>query len=164
RWNPPETSSACGPKAARWTCMAGSTRCCGGPSRSRMSGFPMGIEAKRFQSRWNSDKTASAHGLPEDSLLPRDTRRSLPLMMLRARDVVMARFRPFLMQHDLSEQQWRVLRVLGEVDQMDSREVAERACLMAPSLTRIVRALETRRLIVKRRHPDDARRIFLSIT
>jgi len=112
----------------------------------------------------NSDKTASAHGLPEDSLLPRDTRRSLPLMMLRARDVVMARFRPFLIQHDLSEQQWRVLRVLGEVDQMDSREVAERACLMAPSLTRIVRALETRRLIVKRRHPDDARRIFLSIT
>src|SRR5690606_16843916 len=109
-------------------------------------------------------KTASAHGLPEDLLLPRDTRRSLPLMMLRARETVMARFRPFLTEHNLSEQQWRVLRVLGEVDRMDSREVAERACLMAPSLTRIVRALEARRLIVKRRHPDDARRIFLSIT
>ena len=40
--------------------------------------------------------------------------RSLPIMLLRAREAVMKRFRPMLKAHGLSEQQWRVLRVLNE--------------------------------------------------
>ncbi|MFT5000920.1 MAG: hypothetical protein ACI875_001925, partial [Planctomycetota bacterium] len=38
------------------------------------------------------------------------TEKSLPIMLLRAREAVMRRFRPMLRLHDLSEQQWRVLR------------------------------------------------------
>jgi homoprotocatechuate degradation regulator HpaR len=102
--------------------------------------------------------------VPEDLLLPRDTRRSVPIMLLRAREAVMSRFRPLLARHDLSEQQWRVIRVLGEVDSLEAREVAERACVLAPSLTRILKALEERGLITRRIDPNDRRRILLSIT
>ena len=59
----------------------------------------------------------------------------------------MARFRPILHARDVTEQQWRVIRVLGEESPLDASEVADRACVLAPSLTRIIRALEERRLI-----------------
>jgi hypothetical protein len=49
--------------------------------------------------------------LPEDMLLPRDTRRALPIALLRAREAVMVRFRPILRYHGVTEQQWRVMRV-----------------------------------------------------
>jgi len=76
----------------------------------------------------------------------------------------MAGFRPILARHDLSEQQWRVMRVLGEVENLDARELAERACVLAPSLTRILKVLEERRLVIRERHDCDGRRILLSIT
>ncbi|HTV71474.1 MAG TPA: homoprotocatechuate degradation operon regulator HpaR [Rhizobiaceae bacterium] len=102
--------------------------------------------------------------LPDDSLLPRDTRRSLPISLLRARDAVMARFRPILAARDVSEQQWRVLRVLAEAGPLDATEVAERACLLAPSLTRIMRSLEERRFITRDRDTGDGRRVRLAIS
>ena len=40
--------------------------------------------------------------------------RSLPMQLLRAREAVMQRFRPMLHQHGVTEQQWRVIRVLVE--------------------------------------------------
>lgn len=97
-------------------------------------------------------------------LLPRLTRRSLPIALLRARESIMRRFRPMLACHDITEQQWRVLRVLNEGDEADGSEVAERSCIMAPSLSRIVRSLDERGLINRRRDPGDARRTMLSIT
>lgn len=101
--------------------------------------------------------------LAEDSLLPRDTRRSLPIALLRAREAVMSRFRPLLAAHDVTEQQWRVIRVLGETSPLDATEVAERACVLAPSLTRIIKALEDRGLITRERDANDGRRALLAI-
>lgn len=101
---------------------------------------------------------------PQDEPLPSDTRRSLPMALLRAREAVMARFRPVLAAHDVTEQQWRVIRVLGEESPLDASEVAARACLLAPSLTRMIRSLEARGLIDRSRHSGDARRAMLSIT
>jgi hypothetical protein len=40
--------------------------------------------------------------------------RNLPRLLLQAREAVMAHTRPSLREHGLSDQQWRVLRVLGE--------------------------------------------------
>ena len=102
--------------------------------------------------------------LPDDALLPRDTRRALPIALLRAREALMARFRPILASHDVTEQQWRVIRVLGEESPLDASEVADRACVLAPSLTRIIRALEGRKLITRQRDAEDGRRIALAIT
>ena len=100
----------------------------------------------------------------QDALLPRDTRRSLPIALLRAREALMAHFRPLLAAHDLTEQQWRVIRVLGERGTLDASEVADRAFILAPSLTRIIRTLEERGLILRERGEADGRRVMLSLT
>jgi homoprotocatechuate degradation regulator HpaR len=106
---------------------------------------------------------AGQAALPKDALLPRDTRRALPIALLRARETVMARFRPILAARDVTEQQWRVVRVLGEESPLDATEVAERACVLAPSLTRIIKALEERQLITRERDAGDGRRLALAI-
>ncbi|MCC2113546.1 MAG: homoprotocatechuate degradation operon regulator HpaR, partial [Hyphomicrobiales bacterium] len=83
---------------------------------------------------------------------------------LRAREAVMSQFRPILAAHNVTEQQWRVIRVLAETDEIDAGELAERSCILAPSLTRILRALEERGLIARRRDLGDGRRSIVWIT
>jgi len=97
------------------------------------------------------------------SPLLQSTRRSLPMSLLRAREVVMAQFRPILAEHGVSEQQWRVIRVLGEQSPLDATELAQRASILAPSLTRIIKALEERNLITRGKVEGDGRRVMLSI-
>lgn len=95
---------------------------------------------------------------------PRHTRRSLPISLLRARESVMLKFRPMLARHDMNEQQWRVIRVLGEAGELDATELAERALILAPSLTRMLKALKIRKLIALRKDKDDRRRTLVSVT
>lgn len=101
--------------------------------------------------------------LPEDSLAPRTTRQSLPIALLRAREAMMSHFRPMLDGHGVNEQQWRVIRVLAEAGRLDASEVAERAHILAPSLTRMIRAMTERGLITKDRDEGDGRRVMLQI-
>ncbi len=63
----------------------------------------------------------------------RERRRSLAIGLLRAREAVMSHFRPILAAHDVTEQQWRVIRVLAEAGMLDASEVAEKAFILAPS-------------------------------
>ncbi len=98
-----------------------------------------------------------------DTPAPRTTKASLPMSLLRAREAVMSHFRPMLDRHGVNEQQWRVIRVLAEAGEMDASEVAERANILAPSLTRMIKALTERRLIVKARDEGDGRRVILTI-
>ncbi|MFB9950629.1 homoprotocatechuate degradation operon regulator HpaR [Rhizobium puerariae] len=100
----------------------------------------------------------------ESTAGPRATRRSLPIALLRAREAVMSHFRPMLAQHDVTEQQWRVIRVLDEAGMLDASEVAERAFILAPSLTRMIRSLEERGFISKHKDKGDGRRVLLQIT
>lgn len=90
--------------------------------------------------------------------------RSLPMALLRGREAVMRHFRPLLRAHGLSEQQWRILRALTEVDAIDVTELAERAFLLGPSLSRMLRDLEGRKLIARKLAKDDQRRSRVSIT
>ena len=57
-------------------------------------------------------KTSTA----EQEVHLRPLAQSLPMTLLRAREACMAEFRPMLHEHKLTEQQWRVLRVLMEND------------------------------------------------
>jgi homoprotocatechuate degradation regulator HpaR len=98
------------------------------------------------------------------AFLPTDVRHSLPMALLRARESVMRQFRPMLEAHGVNEQQWRVLRVLAEVEELDASEVAARANILAPSLTRMIRSMTDRGLIEKGRDDADARRVMLRIT
>lgn len=102
--------------------------------------------------------------LEQDALLPRNVKRSLPIALLRAREAVMTHFRPMLAAHDLTEQQWRVIRFLAENGVVDATEVAERTFILGPSLTRMIKTLESHGLIKKARDEADGRRVLLQIT
>ena len=92
------------------------------------------------------------------------TEESLPIMLLRAREALMKRIRPYLMEHDLSEQQWRVLRVLDEVGPLEPTELGERCVVLTPSLTRILAILEKRNAIHREKHPSDKRKQIIHLT
>lgn len=76
----------------------------------------------------------------------------------------MSHFRPVIAAHDVTEQQWRVIRALSEAGTLDASEVADKASILAPSLTRMIRSLEDRGLITKRKDKGDGRRTLLEIT
>ena len=94
-----------------------------------------------------------------------DIEDALPVTLLRAREAVMNRLRPVLNKHGITEQQWRVLRLLEKHAQtMDASELARRCCILMPSLTRIVRGLEASGLLRRQTHARDKRRLRISIT
>ena len=94
----------------------------------------------------------------------RDFSKSLPMSLLRAREAVMKQFRPSLRVHGLTEQQWRILRALAAVDAIEVTELARVAFLLGPSLSRILRDLESRQLIERRTRKADLRRGVVSIS
>jgi homoprotocatechuate degradation regulator HpaR len=94
----------------------------------------------------------------------REFSRSLPMSLLRAREAVMRQFRPSLRDHGLTEQQWRILRALASVEILEVTELAHVAFLLGPSLSRILRDLETRHLIERRVAKADLRRSVVSIS
>lgn len=92
------------------------------------------------------------------------TNRSLPIALIRARENVMGPIRAMLHETGLTEQQWRVLRVLSESGEIDATELSVRACLLLPSLSRILRTMETKGLISRGQNAEDQRRQKLEIT
>lgn len=92
------------------------------------------------------------------------TSRSLPMALVRAREGVMSPIREMLAQTGITEQQWRVLRVLSEYGAMESKTLAERASLLFPSLTRIANTLRQKGLVVQTRDKVDRRRQFIEIS
>lgn len=90
--------------------------------------------------------------------------RSLPMALLRAREMVMQHFRPSLHAAGLTEQQWRVLRALASHGETDVTGLANATFLLAPSLTRILRELERRKIIRRRADPHDLRAALISLT
>jgi homoprotocatechuate degradation regulator HpaR len=94
----------------------------------------------------------------------REFSRSLPMSLLRAREAVMRQFRPSLRRHDLTEQQWRILRALSATDTIEVTELARTAFLLGPSLSRILRDLEARKLIERKTAKTDLRRGVVSIS
>lgn len=92
------------------------------------------------------------------------TARSLPIALLRARERVMGPIRSMLSDVGITEQQWRVLRVLDEAGPQDPTTIAESACLLLPSLTRILQKLEEKELITRTADKVDRRKQVVSIT
>lgn len=103
---------------------------------------------------------SSAQSQP--SMRPFD--RSLPMALLRAREAVMRGFRRLLREHGLNEQEWRIIRVLVEVNQIEIGELAERVFILKPSATRTIRNLEKRKIVARTRSSKDQRRAFISLT
>lgn len=98
-----------------------------------------------------------------DNSLPRPVNQSMPIALSRARESVMAHFRPLLAERGYTEQQWRVLRVLNEQGPLDATSLARHAALLLPSLTRILKALEDKKAILRQVNPVDSRRSLITL-
>ncbi len=94
----------------------------------------------------------------------RDFQHSLPMELLKARESAMARFRPMLRDHGLTEQQWRVVRTLAAYGNIDATELARRSFLLAPSLTRILQHLEGEKIVRRAADANDQRRAVFTLT
>ena len=94
--------------------------------------------------------------------------RNLPRLLLEAREAVMQHTRPSLREHGLSDQQWRVLRVLGEhagdPEGVETGRVAREALLLGPSLTGVLARMERDGLVQRQRCDVDARRTVVRAT
>ena len=70
----------------------------------------------------------------------------------------MAPIRDMLLASGLTEQQWRVLRILSEFGPQDLTEIARQACLLMPSLSRMIRSLADNGLVIRASDAKDRRR------
>ncbi|WP_438284352.1 homoprotocatechuate degradation operon regulator HpaR [Pseudomonas alabamensis] len=93
-----------------------------------------------------------------------ETRPSLTLSLLQAREAAMAFFRPLLNEHDLTEQQWRVIRILHQQGELESHQLAQSACILKPSMTGVLSRLERDGLVRRRKGSEDQRRVFVTLT
>ncbi len=76
----------------------------------------------------------------------------------------MGPIRAMLVDAGVTEQQWRVLRVLDEHGASDATTIADSACLLMPSLTRIIQLLEKKGFCIRHADFDDRRRVMVEIT
>ena len=86
------------------------------------------------------------------------------MSLLRAREAVMRQFRPNLREHGLTEQQWRILRTLDEMEQLEPREICEHCHILSPSMTGVLSRMEEMGLVTRERMPEDQRRVLVRMT
>jgi len=89
---------------------------------------------------------------------------SLPMALLSARESIMAFFRPHLNAEGLTEQQWRVIRVLRERQDLEFHQLATLCRILPPSLSGILTRLERMRLVRRRKPASDQRRLHVALT
>ncbi|MCH9853530.1 MAG: homoprotocatechuate degradation operon regulator HpaR [Alphaproteobacteria bacterium] len=109
------------------------------------------------------EKRYSKQPILDDNMIV-TTRQSLPISLLRTRELIMRDIRPILQKYELTEQQWRFLRVVSEFNHADASLIADKACLLAPSVTRILRNLVKRGYVTSHTDPTDKRRLIVKIT
>ncbi len=95
--------------------------------------------------------------------------RNLPRLLLQARESVMAHTRPGLRSHGLSDQQWRVLRVLGEDhgnagQGLETGRIGREAFITGPSLSGVLTRMERDGLVQRQRDASDQRRTVVRPT
>lgn len=91
-------------------------------------------------------------------------RDSLAGALLAAREAVMTPIRPMLSRAGVTEQQWRVLRVLNDLGPIDLKTLAQSALLFGPSVTRILKDLIQRDLVSRQPNPLDGRGAIVSLS
>jgi homoprotocatechuate degradation regulator HpaR len=90
--------------------------------------------------------------------------RNLPLLLLQAREQVIARFRPILNAHGITEQQWRIVRALIDTGPLEPREIGDLCRISSPSLAGVLSRMEELGYIRRKRLDHDQRRVRVSLT
>lgn len=84
--------------------------------------------------------------------------------LIAATESVISPLRQILRGFGVTEQQWRVLRVINDRRYADATSIAQHGLFHASSVTRIVRELAERGLISRKAAPGDRRRSLFSLT
>lgn len=96
--------------------------------------------------------------------------RSLAVACTRGREAVVSRFRDMLRREGLSEQQWRVLRILfddhvrGNPPRLTSVDISSKSCIHKVSISRIIQSLEKRGMVGRSASDQDGRAQYLHLT
>ena len=89
---------------------------------------------------------------------------SLPMLLNRSLDAIMPPYRDLFQEFGVTEQQWRVLRVLWEQKHLTSAQISSLTLLPSPSLVGILDRLERKDLVKRLRSTSDRREINIIIT
>ncbi len=90
--------------------------------------------------------------------------RSLAIACTRGRQAVVAQFSPLLADAGVSEQQWRVMRVLEDFNLISLSDLSDKSCIHKVSVTRILRILASRGYVEVTRDKKDKRAFNVRIT
>ncbi|MBN9092398.1 homoprotocatechuate degradation operon regulator HpaR [Pandoraea pnomenusa] len=86
------------------------------------------------------------------------------MLLLRAREKMMERFRPLISAHGVTDQQWRIIRALHEHGGMEPRQLSDLCSISSPSMAGVLARMESLDLITKERFAEDQRRVLVSLT
>ena len=89
---------------------------------------------------------------------------SLTIALLQAREAAMSYFRPIVKRHNLTEQQWRIVRALLERGPLEPRQIGEVCRLSSPSLAGVLARMDDLGLVKRERLAHDQRRVKVSPT
>ena len=89
---------------------------------------------------------------------------SLPMLLLQARETTMEFFRPILVAKGLTEQQWRVIRALYELEECTAQALAQTSCILSPSLSRIIGKMIDEGYVLRRVPGTDQRKTLLRLS
>ena len=88
--------------------------------------------------------------------MPNDNE-NLSLLLIKARESVLACLKPVLSKYDITEQQWRVIRVLYDKGDVSANVIASDSCILSPSLSRILSRLDSDGIIIRKADKSDQR-------
>jgi len=108
--------------------------------------------------------TAKKQKFPQASHGLNDFSHTLPIRLLRARQAAIAQFKPIYRQYDVTEQQWRVLRMVTSSGSLTAGELSQAVFISMPSLSRIMASLEKRKLVRRKTDKKDLRKMTVSAT
>tara|TARA_B100001059_G_scaffold197712_1_gene203276 strand:- start:173 stop:616 length:444 start_codon:yes stop_codon:yes gene_type:complete len=89
---------------------------------------------------------------------------SLPMMLIRALDHIMPKFRTIFKQFGITEQQARVVRILWQYKKVSFTELSSLTLISPPSLVGIVDRMAENDLVVRTISDIDRRIIIISLT
>lgn len=91
-------------------------------------------------------------------------RNSFPMMLYYALDATLPQYRALFQRFDVTEQQWRILRVLWNNEKITSADLSRTTLLPPPSLVGILDRLEKKGLVQRDRSSADRREVHISVT
>ena len=89
---------------------------------------------------------------------------TLPMQLYRTLDAIMPEYRNLFAKNNLTEQQWRILRVLWAKNNISVASLSEQTLLPAPSLVGILDRLVKKDLINRTRSNKDRRQVKITLT